>query len=290
MSWVTFDIGGTRIKVAAFEDQNRVREDIIPANAHSPMIEKLNQLEQLVKSWIADGLSIPQGIGIASPGIVDRNAGRVLSINGKHEDAPDTDFNAWAKDTFHCPIVLLNDAIAAMVGEWQFGAGKGSNNIIMLTLGTGIGTAAIVDGQLLKGAGHFAGNLGGHLALDRTKTVQCNCNAYGCAEALASTWAHGESLKDLWQKAEQNDIEASKVVNDMIQTWALLIHNMILAYSPDRIVIGGGISSRGQILLEELKAQMPENIWYDAKTLDWRLASEPDYAGLLGALYMVSQS
>ncbi len=284
MAFVAIDIGGTRIKLAAFHNTERVCEKIIDAQAQAPMADKLENLAQIIRLWQSEYGEI-QGIAIAIPGIVDTKNQKVISINGKHEDAPQTDFVAWALKEFNCPLVLNNDAKAALYGEWQFGAGRGSNNLIMITLGTGIGTAAIVDGQPLQGAQFFAGNLGGHTLLERHHPNQCNCLAYGCAESLASTWALEQDLQSIFTAAQQGDKTALTTHETIIHTWALLIHNLIMSFSPDTVVIGGGIAAQGENLLAELKAHLPENIWYQKDTINFAIAEQPDYAALLGGCW-----
>ncbi|EAR10553.1 ROK family protein [Reinekea blandensis] len=281
MTLISIDLGGTRVKMGAFVNDRLDRTTVLTINSQAAMTLTLNQIANQVRQWQHDGLPAIDGIALALPGIVDRDRQQVLRINGKHQDAPVTDFRQWARQTFQCPLLLQNDAIAALQGEWQQGAGENRRNVIMLTLGTGIGTGAIVDGQLLAGAGHFAGNLGGH-SLTTIDGAVCNCGASGCAEAQASSWALQTDFKQLWQSADQGDTQAQQQLQHTLQVWSRLIHNLILAYSPERVIIGGGIAARGSSLLRDLKARLPDNLWYHADDIDFRLAQLGDMAAVIG--------
>jgi glucokinase len=102
------------------------------------------------------------GIGFSFAGLVDSVANRILSTNQKYDDGPETDLVGWAREKWNWPLFALNDARMALLGEWQHGAGKGCTDLVMITLGTGIGSAVLVGEELLKGKHFQAGNLGGH--------------------------------------------------------------------------------------------------------------------------------
>ena len=106
------------------------------------------------------------------------------------------DLNLWAKTNWNVPVVIENDARAALIGEWQYGAGKGSDNILMVTLGTGMGSAVLIEGKLLRGRNFLAGNLGGHMSID-FEGDECNCGNIGCVETAGSTWALSKNLKKI---------------------------------------------------------------------------------------------
>ncbi len=129
-----------------------------------------------------------RGIGFSFCGLVDSRRGRILSSNDKYSDAAGFDLAGWAQTEFNLPLRLENDARTALLGEWYAGAGRGSNDIVMLTLGTGVGGAAMIDGKLLRGKHFQAGCLGGHLGVNH-KGRTCSCGNIGCVEAEASSWS-----------------------------------------------------------------------------------------------------
>jgi glucokinase len=184
---------------------------------------------------------------------------RVLAAYGKYEDAPHLDLPQWARDTLGLPLVMENDARMALLGEWKAGAGQGSNDLVMLTLGTGIGTAAIVEGTLVRGKHGQAGVLGGHLTV-RYGGRRCTCGNCGCAEAEASTIVlpqlaseHHDYSKSLLREATnidystvlrlagERDACAVALRAHTVKVWSAAIVNLIHSYDPERVIIGGGI-------------------------------------------------
>src|SRR5207248_3128427 len=128
-------------------------------------------------------------IAIAFPGLVDTVQNKVVSTSGKYEDAPSLDLPGWAQKELGMNLKLENDARAACLGEWKWGAGKGSSDMLMFTLGTGIGSSAIINGKILRGKHFGAGVLGGHFIIDYTEDApRCTCGGKGCVESIASTW------------------------------------------------------------------------------------------------------
>src|SRR5699024_3396254 len=108
------------------------------------------------------------GIGISFPGIVDHINKKIISRYVKYRDAHKVDLRRWLEknDWNDVPLVLENDARSALIGEWQYGAGKGWNNTLMVTLGTGMGSAVLINGELFRGANFLGGSLGGHMTID----------------------------------------------------------------------------------------------------------------------------
>ena len=119
-------------------------------------------LRQLVNQH-SQSLTDFQGIAVGFAGLVDSRIGRVVSTNKKYDDAPEVDFCAWARDAFGLPLRIENDARLALLGESYAGAARGFGDVVMMTLGTGIGGVAMIEGKLLRGKHAQAGCLGGHI-------------------------------------------------------------------------------------------------------------------------------
>jgi glucokinase len=185
---------------------------------------------------------------------------------GKYDDAPDIDLEQWARDTLGLPLRIDNDARAAAVGEWLEGAGRGFDHLVMVTLGTGIGTAVISHGKPLWGQGGFAGNLGGH-GSPRDGGRPCICGQNGCAEAHAASWAlpgiasespvflqsslsRAERIDYLavFEQAALGDQLARELKENAYREWTLLLTRLTMQFDPECIVIGGGIMASGEIL------------------------------------------
>src|SRR4029077_18380327 len=128
------------------------------------------------------------GIGFSFCGLVDADSCRILSTNGKYLDFGTVDLRAWSQANFNLPLQLENDARVALLGERHAGSARGLDDIVIITLGTGIGGAAMMQGRLVRGKHSQAGCLGGHLPVDYDGRC-CKCGNIGCAEAEASSWS-----------------------------------------------------------------------------------------------------
>src|SRR5207247_4367241 len=91
------------------------------------------------------------GIAVSFPSLIDVHTGRILAEYGKYADGPQVDLRAWAREALGLPLAIENDARMALIGEWRHGAGRGSDNLVMITLGTGLGTSAVIEGRVLRG-------------------------------------------------------------------------------------------------------------------------------------------
>ncbi|MGD8166699.1 ROK family protein [Herbiconiux sp. P16] len=132
-------------------------------------------------------------VAIAVPGVVDRRTASLVAAHDKYDYLTGFDLDAWARKTFGIGAVVENDARAALLGEVRYGVARGAENAVIAVFGTGIGTAALLEGRLLHGSHDHAGILGGHITVDLDGPV-CNCGNIGCAEAIASTWALERTL------------------------------------------------------------------------------------------------
>jgi len=201
---------------------------------------------------------------------------------------------------------MENDARAALVGEWQYGAGKGTDNLVMVTIGTGVGSAAMMNGQLLKGSHYLAGNLGGHQNI-RFDGHRCNCGNIGCLESEASSWAlpallkrHPGYAESPFAMGEDPDFEAVfrlaaadekfalSVRANCLEVWAAGILNLVYAYDPERIVIGGGVMHSAEVILPFIQNKINQAAWLPENAVKVVAAQAPDWAGVLGMGFLAS--
>lgn len=300
------DMGGTRIKVGYLNNDGQlVYGQIIDASSHLDMQTSLDYMASEINLTLGNKDLTPTGIGIAFPGIIDSDKNRILSKYVKYADAQRFDLSSWALEKWNIPLVLENDARAALVGEWQYGAGRGYEDLVMVTLGTGVGSAVLLNGHVIRGANFMAGNLGGHMTLDYHGS-RCNCGHIGCVELEASTWSLKEMItsserfpvsslanenvldfKSVFEHAEQGDTLATEIKAHCINIWALGILNMVLAYDPEAVVIGGGIMNGANDLIEKIQEYASHNIWLKDKPLKIKVAEELEYAGILGLNYLL---
>ena len=194
---IGIDLGGTRIKIGLVAEGAVLSKRVLSANAAGGLQSNLDNLKNGINQLLDEsGLQVASlnGIGLAFPGIVDPERKKILSTNDKYNDAVKIDMEAWIKSLWELPFFLDNDARMAAVGEWKFGAGQHTDNLVAMTIGTGIGTAAIIEGKLLRGKHFQAGCLGGHFSIQYNGRL-CNCGNIGCAEAYGSSWSLKERLR-----------------------------------------------------------------------------------------------
>jgi glucokinase len=304
------DIGGTRIKLAVMKHHTVLAQDCLEARSHEGLAP---QLPRIVRAF--DELCIKSGVGvhersavaIAFPSLIDADTGRVRTAYGKYSDAPDLDLVRWAQVTLGLPLVIENDARAALLGEWQAGAGRGSNDLVMVTLGTGLGTAALIRGHLVRGRHGQAGVLGGHLTV-RQDGRACTCGNQGCAEAEASTFAlpaiaarrsdfaasplstaRTIDYAAVLRLARERDPCAIALRTQAIEIWTAMIVNLIHAYDPERVIIGGGIVAGGVDFLDELEHHVHRRAHTPWGRVDMLPAQLGDAAALYGGEYLVGE-
>lgn len=304
------DLGGTRIKFGVIDNGELVSTAsiVVPSSEHFaavlPDIER--QIDHMLQEGGYDSL---QGVGMAFPTIVDSDNMKLLYRYVKYNDANDLDLKGWALNRWNAPLAMENDARAALVGEWQYGAGQGSDNLVMITIGTGVGSAALMNGQLLKGTNYLAGNIGGHQII-RFDGIQCNCGNTGCLESEASSWALPDILKKqpgyagsmFGTGAERPDFEAVfrlasagdefslAVRNRCMDVWFNGILNLIFSFDPERVIIGGGVMHSADVILPYIQHKIDHASWLPANPARMVAAKQPDWAGVLGAGYLASHT
>ena len=270
MTILACDLGGTRLKIGM------VRDGAVLAQASEPSHSKHGlapQLPVLKAAWLRllDQLKLTlrqcSGISVAFPSLADSRTGRVLAEYGKFADAMGLDLRDWAQRELGLPLAIENDARMALIGEWRLGVGRGLDNLVMMTLGTGLGTCAIMEGRLLRGSHGQAGVLGGHLTV-RYGGRPCTCGNLGCAEAEASTAFLGRiaaglpewdasSLRQsatlnyalVFKHAAAGDPCAVLLRDHSLRVWSTLAVNLIHAYDPERVILGGGIMASADVIL-----------------------------------------
>ena len=305
---IAVDLGGTIVKIGLLKEGQLFDRKEIIAQSASGLNKQLLELETAINQMLhSNQLQNTDllGIGFSFAGLVDSSKNRILSTNQKYDDGPEVDLVSWASQKWNCPLFAENDARMALLGEWQFGAGKEHSDLVMVTLGTGIGSAVLINGQLLKGKHFQAGNLGGHFVINHRGAV-CTCGNIGCVEAEASTWRlpsllneHPEfsessmrneavlDFKALFHHAENNDRVAKEVLDHCLSAWAAGIITMIHAFDPEMIIMSGGIMRSSAIILPALQEKINKLAWTPWGKVKLVEARFPDSAALYGADYLV---
>ena len=304
--YVCIDLGGTIIKVGIIQGGKVLSSSRLSADSQGGLLKRLpaiaDSIDEQIKSLFLSREDLA-GIAMAFPGIVDFAARRAASTNAKYDDAPSIDVEGWVKDRYGVPFVMDNDARMALLGEWTYGAGRGSSNMVMMTIGTGIGTGAVVDGRPLYGRSWCAGALGGHMIVDY-RGRRCTSGNIGCTEAhsasfflpqiigenasLSEDFRKDESnftYKVLFDKYRQADNDAQVVLRECMDVWAGAIVNYIHAYDPEIVVIGGGIMKSADVILPYLQEKVDALAWCPAGKVRLMASQLGDDAALLSVEY-----
>lgn len=255
---VGIDIGGTKTDAVALAADGTVAAEHRLATGFGAAAV-LDSAETAVRALAAALQTTPEAfatIGVGIPGAVDRVTGRVAhAVNLGLEDL---DLGGELSARLGRPVRVENDVNAAALGAWQSLGGGSSDSMAYLNLGTGLAAGLVLGGRLWRGARGVAGEIG-HIPVDPAGAV-CPCGQRGCLElaasgsGLARSWAGGDSVGDLFLAAGAGDPEALAVRDRLVEHVAAAVRLLVLTVDPDRVVIGGGLSSLGEELLGAVRA------------------------------------
>lgn len=304
--FIGIDLGGTIVKVGAVAQGRVLGVRRIEAQSGCGLSPRLDAIAAAVDDLIAEAGSSaaePGGVAMAFPGVVDVRRRRAALTNAKYDDAPQLDLVCWCRAHWGVPFAIDNDARMATVGEWRYGAARGKRNVVMMTIGTGIGTGAIVDGRLLYGRRFCAGALGGHLIVD-WQGRSCTCGNTGCVEAEASSFflpqivgddrLLGETFrsdpaqrdfKTLFAGMAAGNADARRVVERCMNVWSAAVVNYIHAYDPETVVLGGGVMKSREVILPYIRRRVEALAWTPGEKPDIVVSELGDDAALVAAEY-----
>ena len=311
MRVLAVDLGGSHAVCGIVEDRSILTCEAIDADGSQGLRSLLPRIGKTLHAMLRkQGLSIQSFEGIAAgfPGLVDSRAGRVLSTNAKYEDAPQIDLTAWSREALGLPLRIENDARMALLGEFYAGAAKGFTEVVMMTLGTGIGGVSMMEGKLLRGKHSQAGCLGGHIPVLFTGTRRCTCGGMGCAEAEAAGWslplilkewpgAQESTLskydkvgfKELFEEAAAADDVAIAVRDRCLRVWCADAVALVHAYDPEILVIGGGVMKSAASIIPIIESHVQTYAWTPWGKVQVRAAELGNNAALLGAVPLLSE-
>ena len=274
------DLGGTRMRIALVSLQGHVHDkQVVLSLDNNP-----NTLIDALRTALEQAPGKIEGAVIGVPGMVDYHNQEVVKL---------PNLAAWEgtisgqrlSDALGLKTLLANDADLGALGEYRYGAGRGSQDIVYVAAGTGVGSGIVLNGRLLKG--RFSLGEIGHTIIDRTTG--------GTVEELASGIALRRSLgldvSELAERAGKGDPKATRVFDELCRDLSIGIYNLVHCFSPELVVVGGGMTTAGEPLLEPMRAML-------ARAGPYRLASSVrvvraetgDDVGLLGAAAFWSES
>ena len=285
MITIGIDLGGTRIKAVAIDQDGKILEQVYePTQDGDDAIWKNTVLEtvQKIKKTIATDIT---AVGISAPGLPDEKNICIAHMPGRLQGLEN--FN-W-KELLNHPTWVLNDAVAAMMAEANFGSCKGSKHAVMLTLGTGVGGAILIDGKPYQGAFNKAGHIG-HMVVDHEGDADVTGMPGSLEECIGNCTiekrSNGKfsSTQELLKAYHQGDDFAKAVWLKSVKQLSLALASITNILSPEIIALGGGITEAGETLFEPLEIFMDQYEWRAGgnKTKIVK-ATYGDMAGAIGA-------
>jgi glucokinase len=310
LTGIAIDLGGSHVACAIVRGGALLACKSLPADRSSGFAPLLPALEdsifELLRCAAIDRADC-SGVVLGFCGIVSSREKRVLATNGKFDDAPGLDLRARFEQAFGLPFFLENDARLALLGEHSFGAARGTRDAVMITLGTGIGGAAILDGRLLQSRHGLAGTIGGHLPVVLNGRL-CSCGNRGCADAEASTARLPEIYRELaggaggmlskrsfgfaelFDAIEEGDKPALATLEHCLQVWSALTVALIHAYDPEVVVYGGSVLKRAGEILPRIQEYVDAHAWTPGRKVPLQTAALGSNAALLGAIPLMEYS
>ena len=268
------DFGGTNLKAGVFDEGGHAivfkTKPLQECVASGPLLKALLE----VAGEIINGQPVVAG-GLAIKGLVDRETGTVREDIGAGSLLAGVPLRKVFSESLGIPFAVDNDARAYAWGEWRFGAGRDSRTMACMTLGTGLGCAVVSHGTPYTGTDQYGGLLGGHLSIDRNGPV-CPCGQRGCLELYCSATAlrqrtleahpelrnhPGDVLEQFFLGVREGLPRYGETCEAMVEDLATGIVNIVHAYAPDVVVLGGGVMKSADVLLPLVTALVHQRAW-----------------------------
>jgi glucokinase len=299
------DIGGHQIRAGMVDEQGAIlasRSIATPTDFET----FLPAMQDAVR-WLVEAAGVPAGVGVGCKGLIDPDTTRIESLPGTLHYLQGMCIADLVGMPLDVPIFADNDARVALAGEMVWGAAKGRANVLMLTLGNGVGGAAVVDGKILRGHSGVAGHVG-HLTIDPHGPV-CSCGNRGCLETVFSARAieaqaraavrrgcdsvltrlfrdqpQLASCRTVFQAASEGDEIACTIISDAVYALGGALAGLLHLFDPEVVIVGGQVADAGAHLLDPLR----EAVWRRSRGLLGRDApiveqEVADKSGIVGA-------
>ena len=291
---LSIDIGGTAVKMGLVDHEGAIhaRHEASVCFDHyqTPILTTVIREAQ---AFLARESAQIEGIGVSATGQVDDRAGAVIGTNGKIPHYEGAQIKRDMEAAFGVPVFALNDANAAALGECFAGRAKGVQNVLMVTLGTGVGGGIVLGGRIFGGTRGIAGELG-HFTLYQDGP-RCPCGKRGCFESYAATTALVRRAKEATGEADMNgrivfsraadgDQAMLAVLSAWIDDIAAGISGLVHIFNPQMVLIGGGVSAQEALLIAPLRERVLRSVMPRfAEGLQLEAATLGNDAGMIGA-------
>jgi len=298
MTWVIgIDLGGSKIALGLVSPDDQIlSRRRIDTDADEGVESVTARISAQVDSLILDlpGGETIAGVGIGAPGPVDHVSGDLHTLVNL-PGISNTPFRKILHEKLSLPVKLDHDAKVAALGEFHFGAGRDRDSMIYIVIGTGVGAAIIYEGSLIYGESNSAGE-SGHMTVDPNGRL-CHCGSRGCLEtytsgpALARQYAlaQGETITgaEVTRRAAAGDAAALRVLREAGRALGIAIASMAMTLNIEQFVIGGGVASAGDLLLDPARESLKDYCFESvAARIKVTASSLGEDAALLGAAFM----
>ncbi|GAB6447079.1 glucokinase [Bacillus cereus] len=314
--YVGVDIGGTTIKLAFIDTMGNIMNKWeIPTNIHDNGLHIVPDIWNSILNKLSElheDKELLLGIGVGAPGFINMDTGFIYqAINIGWYNYP---LREELEKISGIPVKVDNDANLAGAGELWTGSAKGMNDVLFVTLGTGVGGGIIIDGKIVHGKLGMGGEIG-HITADYDEKFKCNCGKKGCLETLVSATGivrlameklkkYPESILNNTIRGKQSlttkiifdaykiqDALAVDVVHEVSKYLGVALANLANTLNPECIVIGGGVSKAGDLLLAPVKTTFQKHsLPRIRENTDMRIASLGNDAGVIGCAWLIKNS
>lgn len=312
---IGIDVGGTNVKIALVDGNGKIiYSNSVPTYAKMGYEYTVNNIKQAIKDLMKETNTTEkdiEGIGFDFPGQVDYKTG-VVKLAPNIPGWVNVPIAQMIEDEFHIPTRIDNDVRCAALGEMNFGAGKGCENFVCITVGTGIGSGLVINGKLVRGASNAAGEIG-HIKLQMKDGLICGCGDTGCLEAYASgpsivamaqdyikggkstkfremAAAEGGEITPYMvaKAAEAGDPVAKRIFEIVGEYIGIGLTSVINLLNPEKIIIGGGVAEAGDLLLNPIRKTIKERAMVVAgSAVEIVPAQLGNSAGVIGASMLI---
>lgn len=311
--FIGVDIGGTAVKIGFINtDGDILHKWEIPTNKEKQGEYVVDDIWDSIRSHLdkLQNKGRVLGIGAGAPGFVNKTTGVVYqAVNIGWQDF---ELQRQLQERSNLPVFIENDANMVALGENWRGSGNNANDLIAITLGTGVGSGIIANGEILSGINGTAGEIG-HTIADRDG-YPCNCGRRGCLDTIASAtgivhqamdkvnenpdseladFYHQNgalTAKDIFKLAEKGNKTCKNIIDRITDILGLVIANAAAVINPSKVIIGGGVSNAGDALLRPVTANFEKySLPRISNECDVRIAQLGNDAGIIGAAYLAKQ-
>ena len=299
------DIGGTTVKLGLFDVEGNVLDKWeIPTRTEDSGENILPDIADSIKEKMKQiGKDFVAGVGVGAPGPVDGKGivHRAVNLGWGTFSIKDT-----LENLLNMPVMAGNDANVAALGEMWMGGGQGYRDLVVVTLGTGVGGGIIIDGKMLTGATGAGGEIG-HIHVNDKEEEICGCGNRGCLEQYSSATGitrlanqllassnkdsvlrSGEvSAKTVFDAVKERDPLAVEVAEKFGKYLGDALASIACVVNPEAFVIGGGVSRAGEILIDYIRPHYEKNVFHGSRQVKFSLATLGNDAGIYGAAKLI---